>query len=193
MRKLLLPAGFVIIAVFVFFSSFYYFFNQKDTNPKGSPGVSPKTGFSNIIASDKPVFTPTPSIDWSSVIVPEPGTSANSGFAVPIAVYDTSAGKKMRQFDLIAEGNNFSIKKIAVNQDDIINLGITAKDRDYDVTIDKYGNNLTVPVGRSLLLQFQTVIPGVFTFSCSTCQSSSIGSKPQGRLYIKPSLDIKNQ
>jgi len=124
----------------------------------------------------------------ANVVIPNEGDkSAPSGVAVPniqTSAHPSGGSSQYRQFPISANNNTFVPATIAVNVGDIIDLEITAVDKDYDFTQPDYGfSSLSIQKGTTKKVQFQAVSSGKFTFYCSSCGGPSNG--PVGYIIIK--------
>lgn len=108
------------------------------------------------------------------------------GLAVPKTVQGTSSGSQMkiRSFDIIANKDIFSVKKIIVYQNDVIRIQFAALDKDYDFTIPAFSIYQKAQKGETKMLEFQAISDGTFTFSCDACGGASKSMK--GILIVVP-------
>lgn len=116
--------------------------------------------------------------------VPEPNDQVqDKNIAVPQSastLFENDTGKR-RSFQINLENGRFSVEKIAVYQNDIVNIRITAGDRDYDFTIPDLGIRQEAQKGQTRMAEFQAVSTGTFEFRCPSC-----GNGAKGLLIIVP-------
>lgn len=172
-HKFALPTGLLVLAIMVFILSGIWFYIGNNRSQSQKP------------PEDKPI-----NITRNDASVPDLGDRPGSLVAVPKAVLDSYPGSKLkiRYFDISANNNSFSSQKIIVNQNDIINITFTAKDKAYDLTIPGYHITQKAAAGETGMVEFQAVKTGTFVFSCDTCkkQSAFENQPPQGVLLVVP-------
>lgn len=118
------------------------------------------------------------------VRVPELNSSAPSNVAKPTTVAPASPGgsESIRKFDIKIQEDKFSPDTVIVNKGDIIQLSITALDKNYDFTQPDFGFKKSIPRGQTQEIGFQASAVGKFTFFCSACGGPDKG--PVGYIII---------
>lgn len=116
--------------------------------------------------------------------VPELNSLAPSNVAKPNLVAPASPGasESIRKFSLKIENDKFSPDTVSVYKGDIIQLSITAVDKNYDFTQPDFGFNKSIPKGQTIDGGFQASAAGKFTFFCSACGGPDKG--PVGYIII---------
>ena len=114
------------------------------------------------------------------------------GVAVPqvqTAAHPSGGDASLRQFAISVDNNNalgkdaFSPDTVIVKKGDIIDLEITAVNKDYDFTQPDYGfYSIPLPKGTATKIQFQALNAGKFTFYCTSCGGP--GKGPVGYVTI---------
>jgi heme/copper-type cytochrome/quinol oxidase subunit 2 len=122
----------------------------------------------------------------ADVIVPSQGQVVASSVAVPEVVAPANAHTTddYRSFSIQADDNQFTPSTIVVNQEDVVNISMTAVDKSYDFTQPDYGLRETIPKGQTKTIQFGATATGKFTFYCSSCGGPSKG--PIGYIIVAP-------
>ncbi len=113
----------------------------------------------------------------SDVKVYNSGESAPENVAVPISVSEYGL-TKLRSFSMNAEKDSFSPNTFTCYQGEIINIEITAVDKDYDIVQPDNGLSLIIKKGETKNLQSQMNDIGKFAFYCESCgglNSSAVG------------------
>lgn len=123
----------------------------------------------------------------AGVTVPSQGEATAPNVAPPQVVSPAKAGSdsEYRSFSITADDNQFTPSTIVVNQGDVVNLIITAVDKNYDFTQPDYGfKQVAILKGQSKTIQFGATATGQFTFYCSSCGGPTQG--PTGYIIIVP-------
>jgi heme/copper-type cytochrome/quinol oxidase subunit 2 len=120
------------------------------------------------------------------VTVPNEGdVVVSQDIAVPevqASAHPTGSGS-YRQFALNMDGDAFTPNTVAVHKGDIVDLEVTATDKNYDFTQPDYGfNTIAIAQGATQKVQFQAVNTGKFTFYCSSCGGPAKG--PVGYMIV---------
>jgi len=128
----------------------------------------------------------------ANVNVPNAGDkNVPSGVAVPdiqTSAHPSGGSSSFRQFTISAKNdaeNNdvFDPATVAVKKGDIVDLEITAVNKNYDFTQPDYGfSAVAVPKGQTTRIQFQALNAGKFTFYCASCGGPAKG--PVGYIII---------
>jgi heme/copper-type cytochrome/quinol oxidase subunit 2 len=71
---------------------------------------------------------------------------------------------------------------VIVNQNDTVNLELTAVDAAYGFDQPDYGWNTAIPKGKTQAIQFQALQPGDFIFYCASCGGPASG--PVGHIIV---------
>jgi heme/copper-type cytochrome/quinol oxidase subunit 2 len=143
-----------------------------------SKNVTDQTGYGP--GTPNPTRTAAP----SNVVVPDEGSKAAAGIAIPSVQVPAApdVASSFRNFSISIKGNAYSPSTIIVNQGDTVNLMITSVDGNYAFTQPDYGFNDLISKGKTQRIQFQAVSTGKFTFYCSACGGPSKG--PVGYLIV---------
>jgi len=178
----------VLLILLTFFAS-VFFFSKKSIippNPSTSLRASPQLSVS-------PALSPTPTINWQAVHVPEPGeTATDSATAVPISVLPAAFGSKsqIRVFDISAQKDALSVQKIIVYQGDILDITFSAIGGDYDLTFPSFGISAKAQAGETSVANFSPPSSGSFDFYCQSCQKAKVSrfqsDATRGILLAKP-------
>lgn len=116
---------------------------------------------------------------------PEVGEQvSDNNIAVPIAVTGVVPGsdKKVRTYDITANGGVFAPSTIIGNQGDTIHINFTAVDKDYDITFPDYSMKQTAKKGEKKILEFQAQNEGKFVYYCESC--GGINSSAKGFIIV---------
>lgn len=175
--------GVVVVAVVVFILILAW--AQIRRAPGGPAGVGSGVGGSEVEVEPKgPVTRETAPED---IIVPgkgEEGVSENVAVPEIVSSANPTSDASYRSFSISAEDGKFQPNTVIVEQGDVVNLNITAVDRDYDFTQPDYGFKESIPKGTSKRIQFGATASGKFTFFCSVCGGPEEG--PIGFIIIAP-------
>lgn len=109
---------------------------------------------------------------------PEAGDKVgNEEVAVPVTTYKASekAEASKRIFDIRAEGDRFSPSVVVVNEGDVVNINIEARDKSYNVFFPEFGVYKELPKGKRVELEFQTSDYGEYEFFCHECENEMKG------------------
>lgn len=164
----------IVIGVLILgFAVFIVFSTKRPPGGAVVPGGQTETGVSKTMA-------PAP-ID---VKVPEPNSSVPANVAKPSVVTPASPGSpaNFRHFNLRIEGNKFIPDTVIVNKGDVVDLAISAVDKNYDFNQPDFGLRKSIPKGQTGGLQFGAISAGKFTFFCSVCGGPDKG--PVGYIII---------
>lgn len=82
-----------------------------------------------------------------------------------------------RNFDVRAEGGKFYPSQIIVNHKDILQINITAIDKDYDFILEYYGMKQTVKKGETKKISFEAYEHGRFMYYCNICGGLETSTK----------------
>jgi len=123
----------------------------------------------------------------ANITVPNEGDkNVGIGIAAPqiqVPAHPSGGDASYRQFIVTANNDTFTPATAIVKKGDIIDLEITAVDKDYDFTQPDYGfSALPVPKGKTTKVQFQGLNSGKFTFYCASCGGPNKG--PIGYIII---------
>ncbi|MCR4328016.1 MAG: cupredoxin domain-containing protein [Patescibacteria group bacterium] len=109
------------------------------------------------------------------IATPEEGDTATpANVAVPTTVVDTGKSS-FRHFDIAVTGNNYNPSTIVVNEGDVIDISLTAEDKDYNIFFPDFGVYKEVIKGQTGKLQFQGYPFGQYKFVCDECTPSFEG------------------
>ncbi len=120
-----------------------------------------------------------------NIVVPDINTELNEAekleIALPTVVVEAAPGSdsSFRDFNISAENDVFSPRKIIANVGDTVHVDFTAVDKDYDIVFPSYGMMQTAKQGQTKMLEFQALQEGSFTYYCSACggpESGPVGS-----------------
>ena len=118
------------------------------------------------------------------VKVPGSNSLAPPNVAKPTTVVPASPGgsESLRRFSLKIQDDKFSPDTVIVNKGDVIQLSITALDKNYDFTQPDFGFKKSISKGQTQEIGFQASAVGKFTFFCSACGGPDKG--PVGYIII---------
>ncbi len=171
-KPTLFVAGlFVIIALL----SFYYYL-AKTSKP------SPQISSTSTLPGFPPGFTVE---DLKQIKVPEKGEKTQEGVAVPLETVSSApqSSSKIRIFEMKGEKDQLLPQSFIAYQDDILNIKLTAVDKDYDLRIEGYNLEIKAKKGETKTIEFQAVNLGKYNFYCSLCSTKE---KPAGSVIIVP-------
>jgi len=116
--------------------------------------------------------------------VPGPNSLTPSNVAKPTTVVPASPGgsESLRRFSLEIQGDKFSPDTVIINKGDVVELSITALDKNYDFTQPDFGFKKSISRGQTQEIGFQASAVGKFTFFCSACGGPDKG--PVGYVII---------
>lgn len=119
------------------------------------------------------------------VVVPEQGSKAEEGVAIPSAVAEAAPGvsAKLRHFEIKAENGAYVPSTIIVNLGDSIYIDFMAVGNQYDIVIPDYGLAGTAKAGETKIVAFQANIPGKFVFYSALY--GGIDGKMKGYIIVK--------
>lgn len=123
-----------------------------------------------------------------NIIVPDMNTELSEEekkeVALPTVVVEAAPGSdaKFRDFNISAENDTFTPKKIIANVGDTVHVDFTAVDKDYDIVFPSYDMMQTAKKGQTKILEFQALQEGSFTYYCSACGGPTSG--PNGSFII---------
>ena len=167
--------GLVALAVFILFLNKLGIFSK-------SPGQTP-----SVVTSTPPeVITREPAP--KDIVVPDaktPSSSIASNTARPNYVVSAAPRSAIgsRGFEIQVEGDRFSPDTVIVTKGDVISLGITAIDKEYDFTQPDYSLiGVPLKMGIRKPIGFQATATGKFKFYCSVCGGPEKG--PVGYLIV---------
>lgn len=154
-------------------------------NPSATGGQSavPATGEAGSVPQKSTTVAPVP----ANITVPNEGDkNVTSSVAVPqiqVSAHPTGGSSQYRQFAIDADNSAFTPATVVAKKGDIIDLEITAVDKDYDFTQPDYGfSAVPIPKGETKRVQFQALNAGKFTFYCTSCGGPNKG--PIGYIII---------
>lgn len=165
--NLIIAVAVIVLLVFVIL-----FWPRAKTNPLVQ---NPSTGSQGSVGQLATVAAVP-----ANTTVPNEGDNVKGGVAVPqiqVPAHPSGAGTgDLRQFAITADNDAFTPATIIVKNGDIIDLEITAVDKNYDFTQPDYGFS-AVPVqkGTTAKIQFETLTTGKFTFYCTSCGGPNKG------------------
>ena len=160
--------------------------------PRGNVGLLTPSGNSSVTNSQEsaPQASATAAPVPANVTVPNEGDkNVSSSVAVPslqTSAHPSGGASQYRQFNINTNNNEFTPATIAVNKGDIVDLEVSAVDKDYDFTQPDYGFSdlsvLPIKKGEITKVQFEAVTAGKFTFYCSSCGGPDKG--PVGYIIV---------
>ncbi len=121
-----------------------------------------------------------------NIVVPGVGAQvSSSNVAAPQVVTpaNSHSTSELRSFTITAEDGKFTPNTVIVNQNDVVNLVISAVGASYDFTQPDYGFHVSIPAGQSKTIQFGATASGQFTFYCASCGGPAKG--PIGYIIVK--------
>jgi heme/copper-type cytochrome/quinol oxidase subunit 2 len=123
--------------------------------------------------------------DLKKIPVPEPGQTFKQGIAVPKESVSSAprAKSKLRVFEIKGENGIISPVNFRVYQNDIINIKLSAIDKDYDFRLEGYNLETKVEKGETKTIEFQALNPGSYNFYCSLCSTKK---EPAGKVIVVP-------
>ncbi len=77
---------------------------------------------------------------------------------------DPSGNVSYRSFNITIQNEAYTPDTVIVNQGDTVNLDLTAVDAAYGFTQPDYGFNAAIPKGKTQIIQFQALSPGISLF-----------------------------
>lgn len=166
-QKLILISAVIILIIAIILIVIFY---KPATNNK--IGALPSSNLEN-----EQYNSPTKDEVSNDAKVYEKGDSTPENVAAPVNVSEYGL-IKLRSFTMNAEKNNFTPKTFTCNQGEIIDIEITAVDKDYDIIQPDNGLSLTIKKGETKSLQSQMSDVGKFAFYCPSCgglNSSAVG------------------
>lgn len=121
----------------------------------------------------------------NKIKVPEKGEEAKEGVAVPVETAPAApeASSKLRIFELKGEKGYLSPESFIVYQNDILNIKLTAIDKDYDFRLEGYNLEIKSPKDEMKTIEFQATNIGRYPFYCSLCVTKN---EPAGYIIIVP-------
>ncbi|MER3570506.1 MAG: hypothetical protein C4348_02830 [Patescibacteria group bacterium] len=106
--------------------------------------------------------------------IPEPGDVVDEKIAVPSTKVET--GKtNFRKFYLNLNNESLDKTYIIAQKDEILNIEFNASDKDYDLSVPQYFLMISVPKGKSKIIEFQATREGNFKIICDNCKNKEIG------------------
>ena len=119
-----------------------------------------------------------------NAMVPDSNSLVPSNVAKPTTVAPASPGgsESLRRFSLKIQDDKFSPDTVIVNKGDVIQLSITALDKNYDFTQPDFGFKKSISKGQTQEIGFQASATGKFTFFCNACGGPDKG--PIGYIII---------
>jgi len=152
---------------------------QPESQPSNLPTSGAQTGQGGT-PSETQTRTPVP----ADVTAPVVGQQVASSVAPPQVVTPANShtASQLRSFTITANHNAFTPSTIIVNQGDIVNIVVSAVDKNYDFTQPDYGFKQAIPKGQSKQIQFGATASGKFSFYCASCGGPSAG--PIGYIEI---------
>jgi heme/copper-type cytochrome/quinol oxidase subunit 2 len=123
--------------------------------------------------------------DLKKIPVPEPGQKFKEEVAVPKESLNLVSGveNKLRIFEIKGENGIISPSNFRAYQNDIINIKLTAVDKNYDFFLEGYNLQIKAKKGETKTIEFQAFNLGVYNFYCSLCSTKE---KPAGEIIIVP-------
>jgi heme/copper-type cytochrome/quinol oxidase subunit 2 len=123
--------------------------------------------------------------DLKKIPVPEPGQKFQEEVAVPKESISSAPAKesKLRIFEIKGENGIISPSNFRAYQNDIINIKLTAVDKNYDFFLEGYNLQIKAKKGETKTIEFQAFNLGVYNFYCSLCSTKE---KPAGEIIIVP-------
>ena len=156
-----------------------YLYQQKSAvaPPSGASVTEPTTPTGG---GATPIISPTKALTPKDIKVPEEGEKTSQGVATPTNVIAASptTDAKLRFFEIKADKNKFEPQTIIVNRLDLIDIKLTAVDKEYDITIPDFGIFQKANKGETKPIQFQATAEGKYTYYCNSCgglKSGAIG------------------
>ena len=115
-----------------------------------------------------------------NISVPEKNQQVAQDVAAPVSVIPASpqGNQSLRKFEIKAEGNSFKPSEVIVYTGDVVEIKVTAIDKEYDWIQPDYGFNVKIPKGTTKSIEFQATTAFKFVFYCESCcgiKSTSVG------------------
>lgn len=184
-QKIILIAGAVVIVVL----SVILLLPRTKTGSLAQNENSPVSNGQGSSVTQSATAAPVP----AGTAVPNMGDkNVAGGVATPqiqTAAHPSGGDASLRQFAISVDNNNalgsdaFAPDNVIVKKGDIIDLEITAVNKDYDFTQPDYGfPSIPLPKGKTTKIQFQALNAGKFTFYCTSCGGP--GKGPVGYVTI---------
>ena len=167
----------VIIAALVWFQ----YAQRSAPNSSAAPAATEVSTSTPTAASSTATRTAVP----SNVVVPNKGSSSTAAnVAVPVTqgAGDPAGNVSYRSFNITIQNGAYTPNTVIVNQNDTVNLNVTAVDAAYGFDQLDYGLHVAIPKGKTQLVQFQASAAGDFTFYCVSCGGPSKG--PVGHIIV---------
>ncbi|GIW67490.1 MAG: hypothetical protein KatS3mg096_358 [Candidatus Parcubacteria bacterium] len=116
--------------------------------------------------------------DLKKIPVPEPGEKVEQKVAVPKEAVKAGpeTESKLRIFEIKGENGTISPVMFRAYQNDIINIKLTAVDKDYELRLEGYNLEVKAQKGETKTIEFQVLNPGVFNLYCSECRTEKVGN-----------------
>lgn len=171
----------VIVLAFVLVGVGAFFLGQRVAAPAGTV-AAPVTSSTATTSAVTPTRAPAP----TDVVVPALDQTTTADVAVPqvVAPASSHSSASFRSFSIEADGDQFTPSTIIVNVNDVVNIVITAVDKNYDFTQPDYGLKQSILKGQTKTIQFGATAAGKFTFYCASCGGPSAG--PIGYIVVSP-------
>jgi heme/copper-type cytochrome/quinol oxidase subunit 2 len=170
----------VIVLVIAVVAVVWYQSGQKSMSNSGAGSQASGSGTGALTAS-----TSTRSAVPPGSVAPNEGAS---GLAANVAVpavqgAGNPAGTvSYRSFNITIQNGAYSPDTVIVNQDDTVNLELSAVDAAYGFDQPDYGFNSAIAKGTTKTIQFEALQSGNFIFYCASCGGPASG--PVGHIIV---------
>ncbi len=178
-QKILKATILVGILIIIITLVSYYYQNQ---NQIKITKTQQKTSPTSTVPGFPPGFTLE---ELKKIKVPEKGEKIQEGVAIPLETVPSApqSSSKIRIFELKGEKNKLYPKSFIAYQNDILNIKLTAVDKDYDFHLEGYNLEIKAAQGETKTFEFQALNVGKYYFYCSLCETKE---KPSGEIIIVP-------
>mgnify|MGYP001567345798 CR=1 FL=1 len=122
-----------------------------------------------------------------NITVPDSNqTTTAPDIAKPVSVSPATpqGDRSLRKFEIRAEENKFKPKEIIAYEKDIVQIKVTAVDKDYDWVQPDYGFNVKIAKGTTKTIEFQVTTVGKYVFYCEAC--GGLNSTAVGYVTVVP-------
>lgn len=167
-RYLLIVGGIIVL---ILIAASVYFQTNKTTPASPNQGLS---------INNEPKKSETQLDIPENVSVPEQNQQTSQDVAAPVSVVPASPqnNTSLRTFEIKAEGDLFKPNEIITYTGDVVEIKVTAVDKNYEWIQPDYGFNVKISKGATKSIEFQATTVGKFIFYCESCgglKSAAIG------------------
>ena len=174
-KKLVIPVVISIVILIIGFLIFKLIYKDKTPKPLKPLYESPKPTYHGNVTFE----------DLEKINVPEPGEKVKEGIAIPkesVSLSPTTENK-LRNFELKGENDVLYPKEFIVYQNDIVNIKLTAVDKNYDFFLEGYNLEIKANKGEMKRIELQAINLGIYNFYCYLCSTKE---KPAGKIIVVP-------